>query len=173
MLPAVALRSALSPRRCSVWKHKAGDTHPAGRREGGRTWTNTETLHHRVFEGCPGCGPAHRWTSAISTLTAAKRQQRWRRGPSPLSVVQLRRIHWFLILLLLVFCSDQPLAGEVFKNDVIITEWKRKWWRLEQQRQRITIQLLQAASEITVYTENTGISDGTTDQLLELAVLWT
>lgn len=60
----------------------------------------------------------------LHTTNRAKQQQRRRRRPRPLSVVQLRRLYRLLLLLLL--CSNQPLAGEVLENDVIITEGSRK-----------------------------------------------
>lgn len=74
----------------------------------------------RVFQGCPDL----KVTSVSSTLqTAAKQQQqRWRRRrrSAPLSVVQFGRVHRLLVLV--VLRPDQPLAGKVFKDDVIVAE---------------------------------------------------
>ena len=38
----------------------------------------------------------------------------------PLSVVQFGRVHWLLVFLLVVLGADQPLAGKVFEDDVVV-----------------------------------------------------
>lgn len=87
---------------------------------------NTNTAPPGV-EGVSGLWFDLKVTSVSSTLqTAAKQQQQqWRRQRSaPLSVIEIGRVHRLLVFVLVVLCADQPLAGEVFKDDVIVAEGK-------------------------------------------------
>lgn len=71
-------------------------------------------------------------TSDLRWLHTTKQQRKRRRlrWPTPLSVVKFGQVHRLLVLLLVVFGSNQPLTGKVFKDDVIIANRGRGRWRL-------------------------------------------
>lgn len=82
-------------------------------------WTRTRQRYHcEYLKGLPDSGlPKGSLASQYHSIITQETQP-------TLSVIQLGRICSFVILILVIFRTNEPLPCKVFKNDVIIAEKK-------------------------------------------------